>query len=316
MPAGEGVMASRYRYDVVVVGGANTDHVARGEHLPAGSYAIGDEYQVGPGGKGANQAVAAARLGARVAFVGCVGDDLRGEQIVEHLRGEGVDVRHVARDHRRATGVALIHVDASGRRQSMCVLGANLTLGPDDVAAAREAIESTAVLIAQLEIPLATAEAAIHLGHDAGARVVLDPAPPLALPPGLLRHVDLVTPNAEEAEFLTGVEVRGMTTARAAGIRLLRDGAGAAAIQAGEEGNLVIWPDGEYWNPYLDVDVVDLTGAGDAYTAALAVAMAEGHPWEEAAPFANAASSLATTGLGAQAPLPLRQWVSEVLLRS
>ncbi len=308
-------MASRFRYDVVVIGGANTDHVARGEHLPQRSNAIGDTYQFGPGGKGANQAVAAARLGARVAFVGCVGDDRRGDEIIEHLQAEGVDVRHAVRDDRANTGVTLIHVDASGHRQSLSVLGANLALRPSDLAAAREAIEGAAVMVTQCEIPVETVEAAIHLAHEAGTRVVLDPAPPIELPPGLLRHVDLVTPNAEEAEFLTGVHVTGLVTARAAGIRLLREGAGAAAVQAGDEGNLIVWPDGEWWNPYLDVDVVDLTGAGDAYTAALAVAMAEGHGWAEAAPFANAASALATTGLGAQTPLPLRQWVSDVLLR-
>jgi ribokinase len=310
-------MASRFRYDVVVVGGANTDHVARGEHLPTPDHAavVGDAYRTGPGGKGANQAVAAARLGARVAFIGCVGDDRRGDQLYDHLQAEGVDVRYVVRDDRAPTGVTLIHVDASGHRHSLSVLGANLTLAPEDVSAAREAIESAAVVATQLEIPMPAVEASVHLAHDAGAKVILDPAPPLALPPGLLRLVDLVTPNAEEAEFLTGVHVQGLVTARAAGIRLLREGAGAAAVQAGDEGNLIVWPDGEWWNPYLDVDAVDLTGAGDAYTAALAVALAEGHGWAEAAPFANAASGLATTGLGAQAPLPLRQWVSDVLLR-
>jgi ribokinase len=300
-------------WDVVVVGGANTDYLVRGPELPApGQTVEGDEFQVGPGGKGANQAVAVARLGARVAFVARMGDDAWGEELLAQLAGEGVDVRHVLRGPGAPTGVALIMVDRNGRKQILTAPGANRHLTVADVEAAT-AIREARVVLSQLEVPLETVAAALRLAREAGAKVVLDPAPAIPLPDEVLRLVDLVRANSSEAEVLTGVKVRDRASARQAAEQLLKREAGAAVVQAGDEGNLLVWPGGECWTANVPVEAVDATGAGDAHAAALAVMLAEGRPLEEAGPFANAAAALATTKVGAQAGLPRRDAVLKLL---
>jgi len=300
-------------WDVVVVGGANTDYLARGPRLPtAGTGVEGEAFYVGPGGKGATQAVAAARLGARVALVARLGGDDRGDALLADLTAEGVDTRYVVRDPKVPTGVALLQVDARGAKQSLSVPGANRHLTVTDVQAAA-ALTATRVVLSQLEVPLEAVMAAVGRGRAAGARILLDPAPPLALPDELLRLVDTIKPNASEAEALTGVRVQDRSSARQAAARLLARGVGAVAVQAGEAGNLLVWHGGERWLPKVPVPNVDTTGAGDAFAAALAVAWAEGRTLEEAGPFASAAAALATTALGAQAALPRRDAVLKLL---
>jgi ribokinase len=303
-------------WDVVVVGGANTDYLARGPKLPTpGTGVEGEAFYVGPGGKGATQAVAAARLGARVALVARLGGDERGEGLLAHLAAEGVDTRYVARDPLAPTGVTLLQVDERGAKQSLSVPGANRHLTVADVQAATAALTATRVVLGSLEVPLEAVMAAICLGRAAGARILLDPAPPLALPDELLRLVDAIKPNAHEAEALTDIRARDRPSARLAAERLLARGVGAVAVQAGEEGNLLVWRGGEHWLPQASVASVDTTGAGDAFAAALAVAWAEGRMLEEAGPFASAAAALATTALGAQTALPRREAVLDLLVR-
>ncbi len=302
------------QWDVVVVGSVNTDYVAKGERLPQpGETVSGDTFLIEAGGKGANQAVAAARLGGRVALVARVGADDRGDDMLRHLAGESVDTRHVQRDPEAPTGATLIFVDDQGQKTIAAVLGANRRFSVEDVHAARDTIASARVLLTQLEVPLEPVLEATRIAHDAGARVVLDPAPAIPLPDDLLRLLDVIRPNAGEAEKLTGVHVHDRDSARAAALRLLDRGVGAVGVQAGQDGNLLVWRGGERWMPLLPVNSVDATGAGDAFAAALAVALAEGRSLDDAGPFANAAAALATTALGAQGGLPTRDQVLALL---
>jgi ribokinase len=301
-------------WDVVVVGGANTDYMVRGPRLPRpGETVQGDEFLEAPGGKGANQAVAAARLGARVAFIARVGADARGQAAIAQLQREGVDVRGVARDAHAFTGVALVMVDQRGEKQIFAAGGANVHFTPQDVRAAADTLRRARVVLTQLEVRLDAVTIAVQLAREAGVRVVLDPAPPQPLADELLRQVDLLKPDAREAEALTQIPVRDRASARAAANRLLERGVGAVAVQAGEEGDLIVWRGGERFLPRFPVKSVDATGAGDAFAAALAVALAEGRSLEEAGPFASAAAALTTTKLGAQAALPDRAAVMALL---
>jgi ribokinase len=293
--------------DVVVVGSANRDFLARAPCLPAaGETVTGDLFQEGPGGKGANQAVGAARLGARVVLVARVGADAYGEELVAQLRREGVDTGHVVRDERARTGVALVHVDQRGRKSILVEPGANARLTVDDVRAVGHVVARAAVVLAQLEIPLPCVEEVFGLARGAGAQTILDPAPGRELSERLLGLVDIIRPNAHEAEKLTGTPVRDRRSAMAAARSLLRRGVGAVIVAAGAEGSLVLTRDEESWLPRLEVPTVDETGAGDAFCAALAVGVAAGRSLLEVAREANAAAALATTRLGAQAGLPTR----------
>ena len=311
-------------WDVVVVGGANYDYWVRGAQIPkVGDTVQGNEFQEAPGGKGANQALAAARLGARVAFVARIGTDACGERIMANLAAEGVDTSHVVRDAQVQTGVALIHVAENGAKQIMAFPGANQHLSVADIQQASALLQETYVLLTQLETPIESVVAAARLSHAAGAMILLDPAPPPVqadtssnqLLAELLRFVTVIKPNAREAELLTGVPVRDRDSARQAAQQLLAQGVGAVAVQAGDEGNLLVWPEGEEWLPKLPVASIDATGAGDAFAAALAVTLAEGRTLSEAATFANAAAALKTTKLGAQAGLPQRKEVVALLIQ-
>jgi ribokinase len=303
-------------YDVVVVGKANIDYLGRAPRLPsAGEGVNGDAFQEGCGGKGANQAVGAARLGARVALVARIGTDGRGDVVLAALRAEGIETRWVSRDPQAHTGVALCHVDAQGHKQILSAVGANDRLSVACVRDAAPALRSAKVVLTQLGVPLEAFAEAVRIGRAAGAKVVLDPAPGLPLADELLAHLDLVRPNALEAQALTGIRVHDRESAREAARQLVRRGAKAAAVQAGAEGDVLLWDGGEAWLPRFEVPRVDVTGAGDAFASALAVCLAEGRPWEEAGRFASASAALATTVLGAQASLPSRAAVA-ALLRS
>ena len=301
-------------FDVVVVGKANMDYLVRGPRLPTPGQSVnGDAFQEAPGGKGANQAVGAARLGARVALVARVGRDSRGAAVIQALRAEGIDVTYVREDPSAPTGVALCQVGGSGEKQILSAAGANALLTAADVRQAAALFSSTRVVLCQLGVPLEAVAEAVRLGRAAGALVVLDPGPPAPLPDELIAQLDLIRPNTSEAQILTGIRVRDRLSAREAAADLLRRGAKAAAVQAGEFGDLLAWPSGESWLPRFEVKRVDATGAGDAFASAFAVALAEGRTLAEGGPFASAAAALATTGLGAQASLPTRAAVLELM---
>jgi ribokinase len=306
------------RVDVAVVGKANVDFLVRGPRLPGPGQSVnGEEFQVAPGGKGANQAIAARRLGARVGLVARVGTDGRAEAVLSALREEGVDLEFVRRDPDATTGVAVVQVARSGEKQILSYPGANARLTAADVRAAAPLIEGARVLLVQLGVPLPAVEEAVRLGRAAGVRVVLDPGPPTPISDALIAQLDLIRPNRSEAEALTGVTVRDRDTALQAARLLLQRGAKAAAVQAGEHGDLLLWRDDgghrEHWLPRFEVPRVDATGAGDAFAAGLAVGLAEGLPLPEAGRIASAAAALATTKLGAQAGLPRRAAVEALL---
>jgi ribokinase len=306
-------MTKSKKWDVVVVGGANTDYLVQGPALPRPGETIdGKAFQTAPGGKGANQALAAARLGARVAFVARLGIEERATEILDALRRERIDTHYVSRDKHAPTGVALIMVDKYGEKQIMTAPGANHRLSERDLQRAEKLIGRARVVLMQFEVPIKTILKAARLARKAGAKVVLDPAPPHGTSTELLALIDLIRPNASEAEALTGIAMTNRPSARRAAQKLFAAGVRAAALQAGEDGNLLVWQDpaeGECWIPKMRVKTVDATGAGDAFIAALAVALAEQRSFNVAGIFASAAAALATTKVGAQAGLPKRREV-------
>lgn len=302
--------------DVVIVGGAGIDFSARGSRLPrAGESAEGESFHSGPGGKGANAAVAAARLGCHVSLVTRVGSDVRGDSVLEHLAAEGVETRHVTRDAEAPTAVTVIQVDGKGRKQTLSRPGAVQRVSVSDVRAAAESISRAGALLVQLEVPVSTVIEAVSIARKHRVKIVLDPAPPRSLPDSLLLEVDLICPNAKEAEVLVGIDVHDRDSARKACEWLLGRGVGATAMEAGSEGKLLVWPGGECWLPRIPVDVIDTTGSGDTFAAAAAACLAKGATLEELGPFANAAAALATTALGAQSSLPSDQDVRGLLAR-
>lgn len=301
------------RPDIVVVGGANYDYLIRGRDFPEpGATSRGDVFDEAPGGKGANQAIAAARLGARVDFIGRVGDDDRGRRVLARLRDEQIGTGGVVVDADAATGVALIMVRADGEKMIMTASGANRRLDVADVERMAGTVTAARVLLLQLEAETETVLAALRLAHRAGVRVVLDAAPPRPLPDELFPMLTVFRANGGEARAITGVGAGGVDGARAAAREVLRRGAAAACISA-DGGDLLVTADGETWLPHQAVEVVDATGAGDAFAAGLAVGLAEDRPLADAARLGCAAAALKTTRLGAQAGLPTRSEVERFL---
>ncbi len=310
MPEG---MSSNRRFGVLVVGGANFDYEIRAPALPRpGETVVGETLLEAPGGKGANQAVAAARLGAATAFVGRVGDDERGRRILAQLAGEQVDISRTRKDPDAPTGVALIVVDAHGEKAIVTAPGANRRLDVADVERAAPMFASTKVVLLQLEAGVEVALAAARQGRASRALVVLDAAPPAPLPDELLAAADVVRCNAGEARVVAGVEVTGVDSAREAAFALRHRGAGAACIGA-PGGDLLVFETDELWLPHQRVEVVDATGAGDAFAAGIAVGLAEGRALSDAAWLGCAAAALKATRLGAQAGLPRRDEVERLL---
>ena len=303
------------RSEIVVVGSLNADLVTRLERFPApGETVTAKGFAIHPGGKGANQAYAAARLGGRVAMLGCIGRDAYGERLLQSLLSAGVDVSPVNRDAEAPTGLALITLDASGENQIVVVPGANARLTPELVQASEARIAAAAVVLLQLEVPLGAVLAAARIARDGGAAVILDPAPAQPLPASLLKCVDFLTPNRSELQTLTGRAV-GKQAEHAA--RSLADGSPLRVIvKMGDAGALLVEADGQAFWPALRVEAVDATGAGDAFNAALAVALAEGRPLPEAGRLAVAAGALCVTRAGAQPSMPTRQEVETALARS
>jgi ribokinase len=299
---------------IVVVGSVNTDMVVQGPRLPGpGETVIGGRFVMAAGGKGANQAVAAARLGAEVSLVARVGTDWFGEQALQGYRREGVGTDLIVRDPQAHTGVALILVDVGGENSISVASGANANLTPADVERASERIAGAAVLLLQLEVPLEAVCRAARLAAEAGVPVILDPAPAAPLPRDLLECVDLLTPNEHEAQFLTGIAVRDEGSARAAAARLLADGAKNVAITLGPRGVLLATPDAARLIPSVRIDAIDTTAAGDAFNAGLAWGLAAGLPLEQAASRACLVGALCATRLGAQPSLPTAAQFEEFL---
>jgi len=299
---------------VAVVGSLNMDLVARAPRIPQpGETIIGRDFHTLPGGKGANQAVAAARLGATVAMVGRVGNDAFARLLLDNLAAAGVDHTSVIQDSGAATGVALIVVDAAGQNSIVVASGANMRLSPADVETAETAIASADVLLLQLETPLETATRAAQIAHAHGVTVILNPAPAQPLPPALLSLVDVLVPNESETALLTGLPIDSRARVEAAAGALRKSGVGAVILTLGERGALLAQAGGTQAFPAFMVMAVDTTAAGDAFMGGLAVALAEGQSLAEGIRWGNAAGALAASQLGAQPSLPTRRAVEKFL---
>ena len=306
---------------IVVVGSLNADLVTRLQRFPApGETLTALDFQKFSGGKGANQAYAAGRLGGAVHMVGRVGNDGYGEWLVEQLQGGGVDTSHVGRDDNAATGMAFINLDASGQNQIVIVGGANAAVSPDDVAASAKLFADAGYVLLQLETPMPAVVAAARLAKASGAEVILDPAPAAELPDELLQLVDWLTPNETELATLLRMPSPPSDamdvdeTARHARA-LQHRGVKQVIVKRGEAGALWIGSDTQQvWSGFT-VKAVDTVAAGDVWNGAFAVALSEGQAPENAGRFANAAAALSVTRAGAQASMPSRSEVDALRSR-
>jgi len=290
---------------IVVVGSSNMDLVVKSPRIPAkGETILGGNFIMTPGGKGANQAVAAAKLGAEVYFVAKLGDDIFGRQSLSNFQKVAVHTEYVVQTKEAPSGVALITVDDAGDNVIVVAPGANLKLSPEDVKKAQSAIASSGAVAAQLEVPLETVEFAARLANDACVPFILDPAPAQKLSDEFLQMVDILTPNETEAEILTGVEVTDEDSALAAAKDLLQRGVKAVILTMGAKGFLLATKDAAEFVPSVKVDAVDATAAGDAFTGSLAVGLAQGKTLRDAALFANHVAALSVTKMGAQSSMP------------
>jgi ribokinase len=292
---------------IVVVGSTNLDMVVKSPRIPRpGETVLGGQFSMVPGGKGANQAVGAARLGADVTFIARVGADLFGRQAAEQLEAEGIRTEFLVHDADAAHGVALILVDQQGENAIAVAPGANSRLTAEDVERAEGAVRECDVVLLQLEVPLAAVESAVTLGRRHGKRIILNPAPYRSLPDSLLAQIDILTPNETEAEMLLGGGEAGLSGIAGTAEELLRRGVGSVIVTMGSEGVFVVQPEGQYHVAGRHVKVVDTTAAGDAFSAALAVALGEGAEFRAAVRWAVAAAALTVTRMGAQSSLPTR----------
>lgn len=300
---------------IAVVGSLNMDTIARVPHLPVpGETVLAAGFLQAPGGKGANQAVAAARAGSEVRLVGRVGVDPAGDALLAGLTAAGVRTEHMARDESGPTGTALIAVDGQGENTIVVVPGVNANLEPADIDAAAGIIASASLLLVQLEIPLPTVEYALQLARRSGTTVVLNPSPARELSPDLLELADILVPNEEEVAYLSGMG-SPVDPVSAAGM-LCTGGAQAVVVTLGSRGVAVVTPAGANEIPAFEVEAHDTTGAGDAFVGNLAAALDAGSTLEEATCFASAAAALSMQSAGAQPAMPTRAQTEAFLARN
>lgn len=293
---------------IVVVGSTNTDMVVKAARIPApGETILGGRFLMNPGGKGANQAVAAARLGAQVVFIAKVGDDLFGREAKALFAKENICTDYVLTDPSEPSGVALIMVDAKGENCIAVASGANGTLMPEDIEGLEGVIAQSDLLLMQLETPLETVRYAADVAVNLGVPVILNPAPACELPSDLYDCLEVITPNESEAELLTNIKVTDEASAEAAARVLCDKGVLNVVITMGAKGAYVFDGEDGVMVPAFKVEAVDTTAAGDVFNGALAVALTEELELEEAVRFASKAASISVTRMGAQASAPRRE---------
>jgi len=293
---------------IVVIGSLNMDLVACAPRIPVvGETIVGHKYFSEPGGKGANQAYAAAKLGGRVAMLGRVGSDEFGREMRQNLESVGCDVSGLLTVPGATSGIALIFVADAGQNSIIIVPGANDRFSAEDVDAGQEYLEGAGLVLLQLENPLPTVLAAARAGRRAGAGVILDPAPARAIPPELFDLCDVITPNETEAAILAGLPPASLNAEQAADIarKLQAFGARTVIVKLGEQGCMLV-DSGSQLLPAPSVKAVDTTAAGDVFNAGLAVGLSEGLDFEAACRFANRAAALSVTRLGTQVAAPSR----------
>ena len=302
---------------IAVIGSVVIDLAVQTPRLPAvGETLLADNFKIGTGGKGANAAVAVKRAGAAAVLVGCIGDDDFGRMEMAALQKEGVNVDAVAIHPEASTGVGIAMIDADGENTILGVLGANDYLNPNDVAQALALHQDTLnAILVNFEVPEPAVAAAVQLGVDYGVPVIVDAGPARPYTPETWRNCTILTPNEQETETLVGYPVSDDTTAERAARELLGMGPSAVVLHRGAQGALLVTPDDTIHVPSFSVDVVDTTGAGDAFSGALSVTVAEGLPLVDAIRRANAAGALAVTRLGTLPVMPTRQEVEAFLER-
>jgi ribokinase len=299
---------------VVVIGSYNTDLTIKTERIPrSGETIIGGIYSEGGGGKGANQAVAAARAGASVSFIARVGSDALGKEGIRRLTNESINTQHMVYDAHVSTGVAFIVVDERGENSIVVASGANARLSPADIEAAENDIASAAVVLLQLESPIETVRAAVTKARDHRAIVILNPAPAQPLDRELLRQIDIITPNKVEAEMITGIKVTDENSMRSIAKEFFHFGIQNVLITLGSKGVFVGLPHTMELIPAFNVRSIDSTGAGDVFSGSLAAFLAESMPIEDAAKMAIASASISVTRMGAQDSAPHRMEIENFI---
>jgi ribokinase len=292
---------------IIVVGSTNMDMVVKTSHIPTpGETVLGGSFFMNPGGKGANQAVAVARLGGNVLFVSKMGNDVFGKQSFRLFEEEGIDTGCILSDEELPSGVALITVDEAGENSIVVAPGANANLLPADIKQALKEIDRAGIILLQLEIPLPTVQYVVEYAFSKGVKVILNPAPAAALPAGLLSHINVITPNVTEASMISGIEVSDIETAKAAATAIRKMGVKDVVITMGSRGALVL--EGELFThiPAPKVEPVDSTAAGDVFNGALAVGLSEHKDLLNSVRFACEAAAVSVTRLGAQSSIPYR----------
>lgn len=292
---------------IVVIGSSNTDMVIRSRHLPVpGETILGGQFLMNAGGKGANQAVAAARLGGRVTFIAKVGNDVFGREAIQGLQGYGINVNFISTDRSSPSGMALILVDDKGENLISVASGANLKLQKADIDVAMDFIINASFLLIQLEIPMESVTYAITLANQVGTKVVLNPAPAQHLSDDLLSNIHIITPNETETALLTGIKVKDEVSARKAAKILKNKGINIVVITMGVNGAYILSDEVDQIVPAPKVQAVDTTAAGDTFNGALVVGLSEGLSLKAATEFANKAAAFSVSKIGAQTSAPNR----------
>ena len=301
---------------IVALGGMNMALIGTADRLPhPGETLRGERFYTAPGGKGATQAVAAARLGANVKMVGRVGRDIFGPTLLNALKNDGIDVTGVAEDPDHPSGVGMIVLNAERQNHVLAIYGANLRCNEEQLAAVEAALDGADILLLQMELPFHLSIAAARAAKAKGVITMLDPAPASDIPLETFPHIDIITPNQTETEYHTGISVDDIPSAQQAAKLLLEKGVGAAIVKLAEQG--VYWASREASGhvPAYEVEVVDTISAGDAFSGALAVALGEGRSMEVAIRYGSAAGALAVTKRGVQTAMPTRAEVDGLFNR-
>ena len=305
-----GIKVGKTQSKIVVVGSSNTDMVIKTSRLPRpGETVIGGTFFMNPGGKGANQAVAVARLGGKASFVCKTGNDLFGNQARQLFEKEGLDTLFVLSDTENPSGVALITVDDHAENCIVVASGANANLTCADLMSAMEVIDQADIVLIQLEIPMSTVEYVAEAAFKKNKRVILNPAPAHSLSKSLLQHLYLITPNETEAEMISGIKITDMSSAKEAASVIAGMGVQNVIITLGSKGALVYNKEVVEVIPGFQVNAVDTTAAGDVFNGALVVSLSEGRTLAEAVRFACKAAAISVTRIGAQSSIPYRNEV-------
>ena len=292
---------------IVVVGSCNTDMVIKADRLPVpGETILGGTFFMNPGGKGANQAVAAARMGGSVTLISKTGNDVFGKQSVMLYNAENIKTDYVFSDPKQPSGVAMITVDSNGENCIVVASGANASLSPADIDKARKEIESSDLVLMQLEIPVETVEYVAEMAHRKGIPVILNPAPARTLPETLLKNLYIIIPNKSEAEILSGIKVTDQESARKAAAIISAKGVDIVVITLGSQGALIKEKEEYHFVEAFKVDTIDTTAAGDTFCGSVCVGLSEGKSISEAVEMAARAAALTVTRMGAQGSIPYR----------